>query len=348
MAEVPCREISNSVIVNASDEINCSSFGSSSDGNEVLHHKPSNKIIENTHNTIVRTFSDYTVQPESKHKIDKEWPEHKENHMNRTNMSDMEARVIIRSATNLDPTQRAKVRSIDIGSSVAVKSYSDKNYMDSQVCINGFNTCFLKIKSCPNSISSNKIQQHSRVRVDFKSRFDRRRSSKTTRKENINQKIMLEWQKLRDENLVGKDAKCEASISESWSDLKQQVCSLNLDPLSNQRVKEQYSDQTFEADIKHHFAIISKKLEENRRKVMNQFRERLDEIDEHNEVWCRDTSSKLSHAGKKDAVFKWLDDFKQQVNQMKEESKGFEDSDGLMIPLIFSEKAKNTYSEGKL
>merc|ERR1719317_296063 len=104
----------------------------------------------------------------------------------------MESRVVIRSATNLNPTQRAKGRSIDIGNSVELESYSNKNYMDSQVCINGFNTCFLEIKSRPNIISKHKIQQQSRVRVDFKSSFDRKRSSKMTSKEDINQKVMLE------------------------------------------------------------------------------------------------------------------------------------------------------------
>jgi len=205
-------------------------------------------------------------------------------------------------------------------------------FSDSHDCVNGFNLSFPQKNTCP-KLLNNQVLHNSRDRLGIKSVLNRKRGGMTKNYE-IMQKIMQEQRKLSDENVVGKDVKRKVSSKKKWSHSNEAVCSLDTVPLTLlKEVEHSRNNKNFRADIKYHLSRINKKLTENRRTVMDQYRERLDEIREHMELLCHNASSKTSMPWRKVEVL--LQGYRDQFNQMKEESNNFENSVGLKIP--FSE-----------
>jgi len=213
---------------------------------------------------------------------------------------------------------------------------------DSQVCVNGLNLCFPQKKTCPEHLS-NQVLQHSRDRVDIKSVLDSKRG-KMTKNHEIFQKIMYEQRKLSDDNLVGKDVKRKVSSKKKWYHSNKAVCSHDTVPFTLLNSEEHSrNDENFRDKIKYHLSRINDKLTENRRTVMNQYRERLDEIRDHMELLCHNASSKTLIPSRKYEVLAYLQGFRDQFNQMKKESNNFENSAALKIP--FSEGRELSHKE---
>jgi len=90
----------------------------------------------------------------------------------------------------------------------------------------------------------------------------------------------------------------------------------------------------FDRKLWDHLAAINKKLKHNRWKVMDEYRQRLEEIDEHIKIWYAHENEKISDPRRKSKIADYLQDFEKQFNRMKEESNDFERSSNLKIPKI--------------
>jgi len=94
----------------------------------------------------------------------------------------------------------------------------------------------------------------------------------------------------------------------------------------------------FNSKIEHHLKAINKKLVYNCRKVMDEYRQRLDEIDEFMEMWYSKEKDKARDATLKLIIDYQLKDFRVQFERMKKESNDFESYSGLKIPSYISRK----------
>jgi len=88
----------------------------------------------------------------------------------------------------------------------------------------------------------------------------------------------------------------------------------------------------FNRKVEKHLTTINRKLTDNRQKVMSEYRQRLDEINEHMELWYNNEKEKAIDPERKQRIVGHLSNFKTQFESMKEESKDFENHIGLQMP----------------
>jgi len=89
----------------------------------------------------------------------------------------------------------------------------------------------------------------------------------------------------------------------------------------------------FLARAKKHLDIINQKLTDNRKKVMNEYRQRLEEIDEYMDMcYNSDLRKKTTDPKKQESLDEILRDFKNQFKRMRRQSKVFEGHRGLEMP----------------
>jgi len=88
----------------------------------------------------------------------------------------------------------------------------------------------------------------------------------------------------------------------------------------------------FNRKVEKHLTTINRKLTDNRQKVMSEYRQRLDEINEHMELWYNNEKEKAVDPERKQRIVGHLSNFKTQFESMKEESKDFENHIGLQMP----------------
>jgi len=88
----------------------------------------------------------------------------------------------------------------------------------------------------------------------------------------------------------------------------------------------------FNSRAKQHLDNINKKLTEKRRKVMNEYRARLDEIDEFMDIRYNDLKKKTRDQELQNRIDDLMSNFKQQFKEMKSQSKDFEETCGLVMP----------------
>jgi len=105
-------------------------------------------------------------------------------------------------------------------------------------------------------------------------------------------------------------------------------------PFSTDRILSDQSQTAndFNSKVEKHLTTINRKLTDNRQKVMSEYRQRLDEINEHMELWYNHEKEKTVDPGRKQRIVGHLSNFKTQFDSMKEESKYFENRVGLQIP----------------
>jgi len=327
--DTSCGNVSDCSFTNTSQETSVSQDG--------LQLKPSNFKNERTYLSNRKKYSEkYTSRPAFEKHKNIEWPELPQNDVGKKVNNNTKVSLVNNhgNSVNIGKAKDKKLKG-KRNSGFALLESRPVGMSDSQVCVNGLNLCFPQKNNCPKHLN-NQVLHHSRNRVDIKSVLEPKRGRMTKNYE-IMQKIVNERRKLSDENLVGKDVKVISK--KKWCNSNQAVCSLDTVPLTlSNEVEHSRNDENFRANIKYHLSRINNKLTENRQTVMNQYRERLDEISEHMELLCHNASSKTSIPRRKDEVLAYLQSFRDQFNQMKEESNNFENSTGLKIPLELSNK----------
>lgn len=103
-----------------------------------------------------------------------------------------------------------------------------------------------------------------------------------------------------------------------------------IDGTSKLTAEEEHKD--FLARAKEHLDIINQKLTDNRKRVMNEYRTRLNEIDEYMEMcYQTDLKKKTADPKKKESLDKIVKDFKEQFQRMIKQSKEFEGHRGLVM-----------------
>jgi len=105
--------------------------------------------------------------------------------------------------------------------------------------------------------------------------------------------------------------------------------------VSNEKIpSEDFKTQNdFDSKFEKHLTTINRKLTDNRQKVMSEYRQRLDEINEHMELWYNNEKEKTIDPERKQRIINHLYNFKMQFESMKEESKDFENHIGLQMPI---------------
>jgi len=88
----------------------------------------------------------------------------------------------------------------------------------------------------------------------------------------------------------------------------------------------------FNLRAKEHLQSINKKLDEKRKKVMNEYRERLEEIDDYMDFRYKNLKKKTKDPKLQEKIEGLMSEFKQQFQQMKLQSEKFEKSCGLVMP----------------
>jgi len=88
----------------------------------------------------------------------------------------------------------------------------------------------------------------------------------------------------------------------------------------------------FNSRAKEHLQNINRKLDEKRKKVMNEYRERLDEIDDYMDFRYKNLKKKTKDPKLQKKIEGLMSEFKNQFKQMKLQSEKFEKSCGLVMP----------------
>jgi len=84
----------------------------------------------------------------------------------------------------------------------------------------------------------------------------------------------------------------------------------------------------FESKVDQHRHTINNKMQSNRKKVMDEYRQRLDEISEHMAVWHHNEKEKTTNPKLRLIIDEQLRKFQEQFERMKEESLDFENNPG--------------------
>jgi len=92
------------------------------------------------------------------------------------------------------------------------------------------------------------------------------------------------------------------------------------------------SVKEFNSRAKKHLQNINNKLDEKRKKVMNEYRERLDEIDDYMDFRYKNLKKKTKDPKLQKKIEGLMSEFKNQFKQMKLQSEKFEKSCGLVMP----------------
>jgi len=102
---------------------------------------------------------------------------------------------------------------------------------------------------------------------------------------------------------------------------------------NDKKLTAEAEHKNFLARAKEHLDIINQKLTDNRVKVMNEYRLRLEEIDEYMDMcYNSDLRKKTTDPKKQESLDEILKDFKRQFERMRRQSKDFEGHRGLEMP----------------
>jgi len=131
----------------------------------------------------------------------------------------------------------------------------------------------------------------------------------------------------------------ELQLRKSISSPMTRSSKIFYDETSKTEIKDGELWSEFNNKIEHHRKAINKKLVYNCQKVMDEYRQRLDEIDEFMEMWYTKEKDKTTDAKLKFIIDYTLKEFRVQFERMKKESNKFANyNSGLEIPSYLSRK----------